>query len=41
VARQRLLAIADRIAEPGYKQSFLDEVPENARIMTLASARSG
>jgi tetratricopeptide (TPR) repeat protein len=41
VARQRLLAIADRIAEPGYKQSFLDEVPENARIMALASARSG
>jgi tetratricopeptide (TPR) repeat protein len=35
-ARARLLAIADRIADPDYKTSFLDNVPENARTLALA-----
>jgi hypothetical protein len=37
-ARAHLLAIAARIADPGYRTSFLEAVPENAR--TLALARS-
>jgi hypothetical protein len=37
-ARERLLAIADRICDPAYQRSFLHNVPENAR--TLALARS-
>jgi hypothetical protein len=35
-ARARLLAIADKIADPDYKASFLDCVPENARTLALA-----
>jgi hypothetical protein len=35
-ARARLLTIADRIADPTYKRSFLEEVPENARTLMLA-----
>ncbi|HEX8114382.1 MAG TPA: hypothetical protein VF516_41920, partial [Kofleriaceae bacterium] len=35
-ARARLLAIADTIAEPSYRTSFLDAVPENARTLALA-----
>jgi hypothetical protein len=37
-ARARLRSIADRIADPAYRRSFLEAVPENAR--TLALARS-
>jgi tetratricopeptide (TPR) repeat protein len=37
-ARARLLAIADRIADPGYRASFLADVPENARTLALAAA---
>jgi eukaryotic-like serine/threonine-protein kinase len=40
-ARTRLFTIADRIADPGYKQSFLENVPENARTLTLARAWLG
>jgi hypothetical protein len=41
VARERVLAAADRIHDPRYRKSFLEEVPENARILTLASAWPG
>jgi hypothetical protein len=37
-ARARLLAIADKIADPAYKTSFLERVPENARTLALATA---
>jgi hypothetical protein len=37
VARARLLAIVDRIADPGYQKSFLENVPENARTLALAA----
>ncbi|HWO25255.1 MAG TPA: protein kinase [Kofleriaceae bacterium] len=37
-ARARLLAIADRIPDPAYRQSFLANVPENARTLALARA---
>jgi hypothetical protein len=37
-ARARLLAIADKIADPDYKPSFLERVPENARTLALADA---
>jgi hypothetical protein len=37
-ARVRLLAIADKIADPDYKASFLSHVPENARTLALADA---
>jgi tetratricopeptide (TPR) repeat protein len=40
-ARARLLAIADKIADPAYRTSFLDHVPENARTLALASAWLG
>jgi eukaryotic-like serine/threonine-protein kinase len=40
-ARARLLVIADKIAEPGYKASFLAHVPENARTLALADAWQG
>jgi hypothetical protein len=35
-ARAHLLAIADRIPDPAYRQGFLDSVPENARTVALA-----
>jgi hypothetical protein len=35
-ARTQLLAIADRIRDPDYRQGFLDNVPENARTLALA-----
>jgi hypothetical protein len=35
-ARTHLLAIADKIPDPAYRQSFLDNVPENARTLALA-----
>jgi len=39
-ARMRLLATADRIADPAHKTSFLENVPENARTLMLARAWS-
>jgi hypothetical protein len=35
-ARTHLLAIAGKIPDPAYRQSFLDDVPENARTLALA-----
>jgi hypothetical protein len=40
-ARAHLVAIADKIAEPGYRASFLEAVPENARTLALARAWLG
>jgi tetratricopeptide (TPR) repeat protein len=40
-ARARLRAIADKIADPGYRTSFLADVPENARTLALATAWLG
>jgi hypothetical protein len=40
-ARAHLLAVAARTAEPAYRRSFLDEVPENARTFALARAWLG
>ncbi|HWO20230.1 MAG TPA: protein kinase [Kofleriaceae bacterium] len=40
-ARARLLAIADRIPDPAYRRSFLENVPENARTLALARAWQG
>jgi hypothetical protein len=34
-ARARLLARAERIPDPAYRESFLERVPEHARTMTL------
>jgi len=41
VARERVLATADRIHDPRYRKSFLEDAPDNARILTLASAWLG
>jgi len=35
-ARRRLLVIADKIGDPAYRESFLEEVPENRRTLALA-----
>ncbi len=40
-ARSRLFAIAGKIAGPSYRMSFLENVPENARTLTLARAWLG
>jgi eukaryotic-like serine/threonine-protein kinase len=40
-ARARLFAIADRIPDPAYRRSFLEDVPENARTLALARAWFG
>jgi hypothetical protein len=40
-ARARLLIIVDRISDPDYKASFLENVPENARTLALARAWLG
>jgi eukaryotic-like serine/threonine-protein kinase len=40
-ARTRLFAIAARIPDPAYRQSFLESVPENARTLALARAWLG
>jgi hypothetical protein len=37
-ARTHLIAIADKICDPAYRQGFLDNVPENVRTMALARA---
>jgi tetratricopeptide (TPR) repeat protein len=38
VARERLLARAERVADLDWRQRFLNEVPVNARILALAGA---
>jgi tetratricopeptide (TPR) repeat protein len=40
-ARARLAAIAGRIADPAFRKSFLESVPENARTLALAGAWLG
>jgi hypothetical protein len=40
-ARARLFTIAGRIADPVYRTSFLENVPECARTLTLARAWLG
>jgi hypothetical protein len=35
-ARDRLLANAEKIGDPTYRKSFLENVPENARTVELA-----
>ena len=40
-ARAHLLATADKIADPAYRQSFLENVTENARTLALARAWLG
>jgi tetratricopeptide (TPR) repeat protein len=40
-ARTRLITIADRIANPGYKKSFFENVPENSKTLALARAWLG
>ena len=40
-ARTRLFTMADRIADPAYKHSFLEDVSENARTLALARAWLG
>ena len=40
-ARARLRAIADKIADPDYQASFLENVPGNARTLALAAAWLG
>jgi hypothetical protein len=37
-AAARLGAMAGRISDPDYRRSFLEDVPENARTLTLARA---
>ncbi|HWO17248.1 MAG TPA: hypothetical protein VNO30_00670, partial [Kofleriaceae bacterium] len=37
-ARAHLFAIADRIPDPAYRRSFLENLPENARTLALARA---
>ncbi len=39
--RERLLAIVNRIADPGYQKSFLENIPENARTLALAEVWLG
>jgi ATP/maltotriose-dependent transcriptional regulator MalT len=41
VARERVLAVADRIHDPRYRKSFLEEAPESTRILALARAWLG
>ncbi|HWO25900.1 MAG TPA: protein kinase [Kofleriaceae bacterium] len=40
-ARARLLAVADKIGDPAYRESFLEVVPTNRRILALARAWLG
>ena len=35
-ARVRLFTIANKIGDPGYRKSFLENVPENRRTIELA-----
>jgi tetratricopeptide (TPR) repeat protein len=36
-AKQRLFTIADKIADPAYRKSFLENVPENRKTLELAN----
>jgi serine/threonine protein kinase/tetratricopeptide (TPR) repeat protein len=36
IAHEKLLILADRIEDPGYRKSFLEAVPENVRTLELA-----
>jgi serine/threonine protein kinase/tetratricopeptide (TPR) repeat protein len=40
-ARQRLMARAEKISDPSWRASFLDNLPENARTIALARALLG
>jgi tetratricopeptide (TPR) repeat protein len=40
-ARARILAIVGNIPDPDHRTSFLEQVPENARTLALASAWAG
>jgi tetratricopeptide (TPR) repeat protein len=40
-ARDHLRAVAGRILDPGYKRSFLENVPENVRTLSLARTLLG
>jgi hypothetical protein len=40
-ARARVTAIADQISDPVYRDSFLAQVPENARTLALATSWLG
>ena len=40
-ARAYLLEVAGKVADPSYRASFLEQVPENARTLALASAWLG
>jgi eukaryotic-like serine/threonine-protein kinase len=40
LCRERLLAAADRIRDPSRRRSFLERVPENARVIELAEAHA-
>ncbi|MDI1479534.1 serine/threonine-protein kinase [Polyangium sp. y55x31] len=40
-ARRRLLKRADRISDPRWRQSFLEQVPDNARVMEFAAIWHG
>jgi tetratricopeptide (TPR) repeat protein len=39
--RARIIAIAGKIADPSYRTSFLEQIPENARTVALARAWLG
>lgn len=41
LTRARLLSIAVKIADPAYRTSFFENVPENRRILALAREWSG
>ncbi len=40
-ARRKLLQRADRISDPRWRQSFLEQVPDNARVMEFAATWLG
>ena len=40
-ARIRLLGRADRITDPTFRDRFLEDVPDNARTLSLAAAGEG
>ncbi len=41
VAAERLRQRAARISDPGWRQSFLERVPDNARLLELARLWQG
>ena len=40
-ARRWILAVADKIGDPAYRKSFLENVPENRRTIELSRAWLG